>query len=122
MAQARPTDEAALAPTPASLGHGPAPDVQDYFPLEKLEHRHIGHRGSPHGKPSSWALVAVIIAAFAAGGVALIIQLWPLFFVCVGIVGLSVPAGKLIGIMDDTVSWGSSRELDDPRSLAWGRH
>jgi hypothetical protein len=60
--------------------------------------------------------VAVIIAAFAAGGVALIIQSWPMFFACVGVVALSIPVGKLIGIMDDTVSWGSSPGLDDDRS------
>jgi hypothetical protein len=48
-------------------------------------------------------LVAVIIAAFVAGGAALITGSWWLFWACAGIVVLSVPAGKIIGIMDDTV-------------------
>lgn len=47
-------------------------------------------------------LVGVIIAAFCAGGVAIIVHWW-LFWAGAGIVVLSVPAGKLIGIMNDTV-------------------
>jgi hypothetical protein len=61
-----------------------------------------GHRHR-HGRPASWVLVGVIIAAFCAGGVAIIAHLWVLFWVCAGIVVLSVPAGMLIGIMKDTV-------------------
>jgi hypothetical protein len=91
-------------------------DQQEHWPAERLEHRDIRPGGSPHGKTSSWVLVAVIIAAFAAGGVALIIQNWALFFVCVGIVVLSIPAGKLVGIMDDTVSWTSNAVVDEDRS------
>jgi fatty acid desaturase len=56
-----------------------------------------------HGRPASWALVAVVIAAFAVGGAAIIEHLWWLFWVCAGVVVLAVPAGKVIGIMDDTV-------------------
>jgi hypothetical protein len=48
-------------------------------------------------------LVAVIIAAFCAGGVAIIEHLWWLFWLCVGVVVLSVPAGKVVGVMEDTV-------------------
>lgn len=61
--------------------------------------------GSAHGRPGSWLLVAVVLAAFAAGGVALIAQLWWLFWVCVGVVVLSAPVGRLVGIMNDTVQW-----------------
>lgn len=103
-------------PDVAGPGQRPTVGGQAYLPLERLEHRHIPEHGNPHGKPSSWALVAVIIAAFAAGGAALIFQLWVLFFVCAGIVVLTVPAGKLIGIMDDTVSWSSNPAVDDDRS------
>jgi len=63
----------------------------------------VGEHQSHHGRPGSWVLVAVDIAAFTVGGVAVIGQLWALFWVCLGIVLLSVPVGKVIGIMDDTV-------------------
>lgn len=64
----------------------------------------LGDHPYQHGRPTSWVLVAVIIAAFCVGGIAVIEHLWGLFWVCVGIVVLSVPAGKIIGIMNDTVS------------------
>ena len=44
--------------------------------------------------------------AFVAGAFGVVDKVWPLFWVCLGIVILSVPAGKLIGIMDDTVLEG----------------
>lgn len=66
----------------------------------------IGERGHQHGRPSSWALVAVVLAASLAAGAALIVHLWWLFWAGVGIVLAAVPAGKIIGIMDDTMSWG----------------
>jgi hypothetical protein len=63
----------------------------------------IGEHPHRHGKPSSWVLVAVDIAAFLVGGVAVIGHWWVVFWVCAGIVLLSVPVGKIIGVMDDTV-------------------
>lgn len=77
-------------------------------PRERIEHRHVPEGGHPHGKPSSWALVAVVIAAFITGGVAIMTHAWWLFWACTGIVVLAIPAGKAIGIMDDTVAWGST--------------
>lgn len=67
-----------------------------------------GHSGRPHGKVSSWALAAVVIAAFATGGAALILQLWTLFWVCLGVFVVCIPVGMAIGIMDDTVVAGST--------------
>ena len=67
----------------------------------------IGGHSNLHGRPASWALVTVITAAFIAGGFAIVFQLWVLFWVCLGIVLLSVPAGKLVGIMADTVVAGN---------------
>lgn len=61
--------------------------------------------GQAHGRLRSWLLVGLILAAFVVGGIALIAQTWWLFWVCVGVVVLSVPAGKLVGLMDDTVQW-----------------
>jgi hypothetical protein len=52
--------------------------------------------------------VAVVTAAFLTGGIAIIMHLWWLLWACIGIVVLAVPAGKMIGIMDDTVTWGST--------------
>jgi hypothetical protein len=50
--------------------------------------------------------VAVLIAAFIAGAFAVVLKLWPLFWVCLAITVLSVPAGKFVGIMGDTVTVG----------------
>lgn len=61
--------------------------------------------GQAHGRLRSWLLVAVILAAFIVGGIALIAQTWWLFWVCVGVVVLGVPAGRLVGLMNDTVEW-----------------
>lgn len=63
----------------------------------------VGHHPYRHGRPVSWVLVSVVIVAFCVGGAAIVAHLWWLFWACVGVVVLSVPVGKLIGIMDDTV-------------------
>ena len=63
----------------------------------------LGDHPHRHGRPVSWVLVGVIIAAFCVGGVAVIEQWWVVFWVCAGVVALSFPAGKVIGIMNDTV-------------------
>jgi hypothetical protein len=65
--------------------------------------RAIGGHSERHGRVSSWVLVFMVIAAFCVGGVAIIEQLWWLFWVCVGVVVGAVPAGKFVGIMDDAV-------------------
>lgn len=74
-------------------------------PVPECEPHPLSERGRPHGKLSSWVLVAVVLAAFTAGGIALIVQAWTLFWICVAVVILSVPAGLVIGIMDDTMQW-----------------
>lgn len=63
-----------------------------------------GNRGNGHGRIASWILVAVVIAAFAVGGISLVDHMWDVFWACVAVVVLSVPVGRLIGIMDDTLS------------------
>lgn len=63
----------------------------------------IGGYSERHGRVSSWILVSVVVAAFCAGGAALIVHLWWLFWACVGVVVAAVPAGKIVGIMDDSV-------------------
>lgn len=77
-------------------------------PWEQIEDRNLRPAGHTHGKPASWVLVAVVTAAFLTGGIAIIMHLWWLLWACMGIVVLAVPAGKMIGIMDDTVAWGST--------------
>ena len=63
----------------------------------------MGDHENLHGSPASWALVAVLIVVFVAGAFGLVFKVWPLFWVCLGIAILAVPAGKLVGIMSDTV-------------------
>ena len=91
-----------------SSGQGPRP-------WERVEDRDVPPAGHLHGKPSSWLLVAMVTGAFTTGGVAIIVHVWWLFWACAGIVVLAIPAGKLIGIMDDTIAWGSTPpETHDP--------
>lgn len=76
----------------------------------------IGGHSHLHGRPGSWALVAVIIAAFFVGGLSIITRTWWIFWLCAVIVVLAVPAGKIIGIMDDTV--GEAARPGDGRPVA----
>lgn len=78
----------------------------------------VGGHPHRHGKPSSWVLVAVVVAAFVAGGVAVIVQSWLLFWVSAGVVLVSIPAGRLNRIMDDTVM---EEGLPDGRPVAADR-
>jgi hypothetical protein len=97
---------------------GPAGDAaggQGHWPSERLEDRHVPEGGNGHGKLSSWVLVAVVTAAFITGGLAIITHIWWLLWACFGVVVLAVPAGKAIGIMDDTVAWGSNPAASDDR-------
>ena len=80
--------------------HGTAPG--QHLPGEAA----VGGHGHLHGRPASWVFVAVLIAAFIAGAFAIVNKLWPLFWVCLGVTVLSVPAGKVVGIMGDTVLVG----------------
>jgi hypothetical protein len=64
----------------------------------------IGGHSTHYGRPRSWVLVSLVIVAFCAGGMAVVWHVWVLFWVCAGVVALSVPVGKMIGIMDDTVA------------------
>jgi hypothetical protein len=92
-------------------GSGPTGQIstgQGDRPEERIEDRHVPQGGHPHGKPASWVLVAMVIAAFTTGGIAIIAHAWWLVWTCAGIIVLAVPAGKVVGIMDDTVSWGST--------------
>ena len=77
-------------------------------PSEQIEHRHVPEGGHPHGEPASWVLVGVVIAAFTTGGVAIIAHAWWLLWTCTGIIVLAIPAGKVVGIMNDTVSGDST--------------
>lgn len=86
---------------------------QGHRPAERLEDRHIRDEGNHHGKPASWVLVAVMLLAFLTGGIALITRTHWLFWTCTAIFVLGIPAGKAIGIMDDTVEWGSSEAAHD---------
>ena len=92
----------------ASRGQASDGGGQGDRPWEQLEDRHVPDGGYPHGKPASWVLVAVVTAASAAGGISIITHTWGLLWACIAIVVLAIPAGKMIGIMDDTVDWGST--------------
>ena len=83
-------------------------DGQGQRPWEQMEDRNIPQGGHPHGKPASWALVAVVTAAAVTGGISIITHSWWLLWACIAIVVLAIPAGKMIGIMEDTVDWGST--------------
>jgi hypothetical protein len=83
-------------------------DGQGHRPWDQMEDRHIPQGGHPHGKPASWGLVTVVMVASVAGGLSIIAHAWWLLWACIAIVVLAIPVGKMIGIMDDTVDWGST--------------
>ncbi|MQA95750.1 MAG: hypothetical protein GEV11_14260 [Streptosporangiales bacterium] len=80
--------------------------TQPQPPVPRGHPEPIGEHGRSHGRVSSWILVFAVIAAFVAGGLAMILHVWWLFWVCLAVVVLSVPAGGFVGIMNDTVAWG----------------
>ena len=93
--------------TERATGRGSVSGEAAHQPFDHPEARpSLG--GHPHGKRSSWVLVSADVLAFLAGGTALIMHYWWLFWVCAGVVALSVPAGWAIRITDDTVVWGST--------------
>jgi hypothetical protein len=104
-----------LSGQPGIMSTHPAPseppDPRHVHPTAPGGHepgeRAITGHGHLYGRPSSWVLVTVVIAAFVAGGFAIIYHAWWLLWVCVGVVVLSVPAGKFTGIMGDTVMVGN---------------
>ena len=81
---------------------------QGYAPADEPGDRYIRDGGNHHGKPASWIVVGVVTVAFIVGGLALIFQAWSLFWICVAIAVLGFPAGLAVGIMNDTVEFGSS--------------
>jgi len=92
-------------------GSGTRPEIspgQGDNPRESLGQRHVPEGGHPHGKPASWVLVAMVVAAFTTGGLAIVAHAWWLMWTCAGICLLAIPAGKVVGIMNDTVAWGST--------------
>jgi len=82
---------------------------QGYWPAERAEDRHTPGGGHHAGRLGSWLVVGVVVVAFIVGGLALIAHAWWLFWACVAVVVLGAPAGKAVGIMNDTVEWGSSK-------------
>jgi hypothetical protein len=94
-------------------------DGQGQRPWEQIEDRHVPEGGHPHGKPASWVLVTVVMVASVAGGLSIIAHAWWLLWICIAIVALVIPVGKMIGIMDDTVDWGSTPAASsDPQPQA----
>jgi hypothetical protein len=63
-------------------------------------HEPLGARLHRHGRPRSWMLVSVAIAALYAGGIAVIIHLWALCWACAGMMVLAVAVAKAIGVDD----------------------
>lgn len=58
--------------------------------------------GSTRGRPVSWAVVAMVIIGFVAGGLGLILgPAWWLFWAGAGLVVLGVIVGWVTGIMED---------------------
>jgi hypothetical protein len=77
-------------------------------PWEQISDRHLPEGDYSHGRPASWVLVAVVLAAALTGGISIITHAWVLLWACIAVAVLAIPAGKMIGIMDDSVDWGST--------------
>jgi hypothetical protein len=74
-------------------------------PTDENMPRPVSGSGHPHGRPSSWLLVSTVLTAFLVGGIALILNAWPVMIVCAVVIVLAVPIGAAIHIMNDTVGW-----------------
>lgn len=70
--------------------------------------RPVSDRGNPHGRTVSWIFVGTVIAAFALGGLAIILNAWWLMAICAAMLVLAVPVGHVIHIMSDTVGWSGA--------------
>jgi hypothetical protein len=68
--------------------------------------RPVGADACQHANPRSWVLAAVIVA-FMAAGIAIIVQMWWLFWLSAAIILLSGPA---CGLMPRTLT-GNHRQL-----------
>lgn len=81
------------------------------------EPRPLSKRGHTHGRPSSWTVVGVIIGSVIVGSVALIFDIWPLLYAMAGVFVLGVIGGRVVGIMDDTVTYTEApkRQYRAPR-------
>ena len=128
LADGLPDTKRPIAPRPRGANGGRPPGEipagQGQRPWEQLEDRHVAEGGHPHGKPASWVLVAVVMAASVTGGISIITHTWWLLWTCIALVVLAIPVGKMIGIMDDTVDWGSTPAAaadPQPQRLSGGR-
>jgi hypothetical protein len=81
---------------------------QGHWPAERPSDRNVREGGNHQGSLGSWIVVAAVALSFLIGGIALITHTMWLFWACAGLVVLGGPAGKAVGIMNDTVEWGSS--------------
>jgi len=75
-----------------------APAPGDQVPSGGCSHR--------YGRPASALLLTVIIVAFVGGAFAVLDEAWPLFWVGLAVLVLSVPASRLIGFVRDAVQAG----------------
>jgi hypothetical protein len=83
----------------------------------------IGGCSHRYGKPASVLLVAVIVVAFVGGAFAVLDEAWPLFWVGLAVLVLSVPASRLIGLVRDALQAGSLPRLPNrggPMTPAFG--
>jgi hypothetical protein len=56
-----------------------------------------GGQAHRNGNPSSWVVVGCVIVGFMTGGIAVIEQMWWLFWLSAGVLLISVPAGGIVG-------------------------
>ena len=96
-----------MADSQQHTGRGSVTGGTAHQPFDRYEAK-PAMGGHPHGKVTSWAVTGVAMAAFVVGGVALILQVWWLFWVCVGVAVAAFPAGLAVRITDDTVIWGAT--------------
>jgi hypothetical protein len=100
--------------------HSEEPTDQGTAPGNQLpDEEPIGDHSHTYGKPASWVLVGVAIAAFMTGGFAIVYGIWWLFWACLGLTVLAIPVGKAIDIMGDAVLTGDpSKQAGQGGSVA----
>lgn len=99
--------------------------MSEQIRADLAERRDAMHPSAAHGShghnttPAAWVLVAVLIAAFIMGGIALIYWNWPLFWAAIAVVAIGVVVGWAIGIMEMVTEYGEGGRGGDPGQMGY---
>jgi hypothetical protein len=68
----------------------------------------VAGSGGHGASMGSWLASIIIVVGFTLGGIALVVWVWPMFWVGVGVIVAGCVVGKLAGIMEDVTEYGGA--------------